>query len=427
MMIPRVLKRSRPYSSSNTKLLDLPRDILVDIVLRQPLKSVSSIRCASKRLNNIVDKNFIAQYTRRLHNALPTGEVPQLMLLARSHEGIKTVTKTFHPLQYHGGNALNMKEHGNGSEIIVSQECTYEVHCVFGNLICFKDVSYGGPSFLLNPLMGEVLRLPASKVPIPSSIRCRRELFDWLVMGFDDTTGTHKILRVCGNSQYKNLVAQVLVLGTDSWREIRAVPPCNLSHKNASACGDMHWMVDKQSRTRGREESNIISFDFKKEEFYWTSHPKLRSEYFSDLKLVNLKGCLAIVDAWLHSHSVFMEIWVLKNYEVKEWVREYCTEIKFGFPYFMGSYGEWEHGIFFKDAISRGFQNRASAMFLDLRGSSVQVELVKCPITLMQNWTIISYTGSLVSLKHYGNLIEAEACDEYRKQLGFSEKLWLID
>ncbi|KAM1012117.1 hypothetical protein ACFX2C_047387 [Malus domestica] len=81
--------------------------------------------------------------------------------------------------------------------------------------------------------------------------------------------------------------------------------------------------------------------------------------------------------------------------------------------------GEWEHGIFFKELIScRKPQNNSTAFFLDLRGSTVSTKLVECPM-LVQNWTIISYTGSLISLNNYGNL--------RGKQLGVSARLWQID
>nr|XP_011457865.1 PREDICTED: F-box protein At3g07870-like [Fragaria vesca subsp. vesca] len=318
------------------------------------------------------------------------------------------ITKTFHPLQY-GSNFLEMREYS--SEIIVSQKYNYQVHCIFSNLICFKDVSYGGPSFLLDPPKRQVLELPASKVP--ASIGRLRGLLEWLAMGFDDTTGTLKILRVSGRSRYKNLVAQVLELGTSSWREIVAVPPCNLSHKNVSAYGDMHWWITRKPRTR--EESKIVSFDFKKEEFYRTPHPTLRSEgsRLSDSNLVNLRGCLAIVDVVVVNLTI-IDMWVLKNYEEKTWVRDYCFEFDISLGEIIGSCGVWEHGIYFKDAIGTGAQNRATAMFLDLRGVStggVRMELAKC---LLQDWTIISYyTESLISLKHYGNLVKPEASDEY--------------
>lgn len=126
--------------------------------------------------------------------------------------------------------------------------------------------------------------LPTSSVQVPAapSYRRGRAFFDWYAMGFDNITNTYKILRVCGKPFPKNMVAQILVLGTSTWQEISSVPPCEgLSHKNVSACGDMHWVINWGTRiTAMGETSNIISFDFKKEEFYCIPHPPLRSNGF---------------------------------------------------------------------------------------------------------------------------------------------------
>ncbi|KAI5345486.1 hypothetical protein L3X38_013363 [Prunus dulcis] len=58
------------------------------------------------------------------------------------------------------------------------------------------------------------------------------------------------------------MATQVLVLGTSSWRELSSIPPSCLTYKSTYAHGDMHWLVI--------EDDNILSFDFKKEEFNWT-------------------------------------------------------------------------------------------------------------------------------------------------------------
>lgn len=78
---------------------------------------------------------------------------------------------------------------------------------------------------------GEVLMLPTStNAQLP---KCKDLLLDWLAMGFDSITNTLKIFCVSRNAENGNLVAQVYVLGTSSWREIPSVPPCNLSCKAA--------------------------------------------------------------------------------------------------------------------------------------------------------------------------------------------------
>ncbi|KAL6280610.1 hypothetical protein ACE6H2_017491 [Prunus campanulata] len=68
--------------------MDLPRDIILDVLTRLPVKSLSEICCISKTSLNIIDNPFFATlHTSRLLNSAvnstTAGEV-QLMLLAHS-------------------------------------------------------------------------------------------------------------------------------------------------------------------------------------------------------------------------------------------------------------------------------------------------------------------------------------------------------
>ncbi|CAB4304147.1 unnamed protein product [Prunus armeniaca] len=72
-------------------------------------------------------------------------------------------------------------------------------------------------------------------------------------MGFDNKTTTYKIVRISYHHKYKKgqlseLTAEVLVLGTSSWRELPVVPPCYVISKSASTHGDMHWLVNGDTK-----------------------------------------------------------------------------------------------------------------------------------------------------------------------------------
>ncbi|RXH90762.1 hypothetical protein DVH24_035526 [Malus domestica] len=375
------------WKEMGAELANLVKYKHIDIILRLPATSV--LRSVSKLLKNMVDNPaFVTMYMQRLLTATNNAaEVPQLMLLVKSPlPGCFFNFKPLCSLDYNvNENALKLRNHGIASEILTNHTNRYNVHFVFCNLVWFKDIKYGGRCFLLNPLKGEVLMLPTSNVQVPASPSYHRghAFFDWYAMGFDNITNTYKILRVCGKPFPKNLVAQILVLGTSTWREISSVPPCEgLSHKNVSAYGDMHWRSSIGFLIRPYEAMDA-----------WP------------------------LDAWSDMH---IDIWVLKNFNNKEWVKQYCKNTELA-RYLrccecpMDRCGEWEHGIFFKELIScRKPQNNSTAFFLDLRGSTVSTKLVECPM-LVQNWTIISYTGSLISLNNYGNL--------RGKQLGLAPKL----
>ncbi|KAL6182565.1 hypothetical protein ACLB2K_043984 [Fragaria x ananassa] len=99
-----------------------------------------------------------------------------------------------------------------------------------------------------------------------------------------------------------------------------------------------------------------------------------------------------------------VEIWVMKDYAKKEWAREYNINVDMR-PEFELKYatcGEWEHGIFFNDLDNSLKSNGITRFFLDLRCDSIN--LVTCPLETEQFSKIMSYSGSLISLRDYGTL-----------------------
>ncbi|XP_059430222.1 F-box/kelch-repeat protein At3g04660-like [Corylus avellana] len=103
-----------------------------------------------------------------------------------------------------------------------------------------------------------------------------------------------------------------------SWRAISKgqESPCPVFGSPIYARGALHWLVDLATSTRGYlVKGKIVHFDVGKEEFGLISRPEFRPFH-----LVDMRGDLAIVD---RSSDKEIEIWVMKEYEKKEWVKEY--------------------------------------------------------------------------------------------------------
>lgn len=115
------------------------------------------------------------------------------------------------------------------------------------------------------------------------------------------------------------------------------------------------------------------------------------------LHLLNLKGSLAIVDT---SSDDYIEIWVLKNYDTKEWSLEYKIDNATVRGELINlTCCEWEHGIFFTS--QKITESHKITVFVDLRsGSMNHVKLF--PRKRFRITSILSYTGTLMSLKDYG-------------------------
>lgn len=404
-------------------------EVLVDILKRVPAKSVCCIRCVSKTLLSIVDSpSFVTLHTRFLLS--PDSHVPpappQLILRClRSHCGTTSnEIMTLHSLDYDHANAQGAKL--NVSEVLnTSKPAPYILHFVFCNLFCIKNRCDDALGFLINPLRGEVLRLPPSHGIAQLYGTNSRVYFDRSGMGFDSITNTYKILRVseilidssCLDTSERCLVSQVLVLGTSLWRQVPSTPPFrNLDcAKSVCAYGDMHWLVNGYTREGIQGEIHILSFDFKKEEFFWTPNPYMLPGSTFQLHLITFKGSMAIVDT---SSGMNIEIWVMKDYNKKQWMLDYSISIQMleldpQFNFVFAVCGEWEHGIVFID------QPGAITLFLDLR-RHVTKNLFKCPI---QGWDLVcrrimSLNGSLISLKSYASLVEAEEPATYGNWTG---------
>nr|XP_011466612.1 PREDICTED: F-box protein CPR30-like [Fragaria vesca subsp. vesca] len=316
-----------------------------------------------------------------------------------------TIFATLQSLRYDGGTALTKGEFTYSTSS--PSPADYMINFVFYNLF-YMDRG-DGHCLLINPLLKQVPSLPTDNILTkygPDS-----QVSIWYGMGFDDITNTYKIVRVSKFANKENyrdihgMLVHILVLGTNSWREIPSLPPSGLPRLYAvCAHGDMHWLIRRM--TGGVVKGHIISFDFKTEEFHWTpTPPTLQSSNMNSTShLLTFRGSMAIVENFpLAEGGMKVEIWVMKDYAKKEWAREYSINVDMRPKYELmyGTCGEWEHGIFFNDHYIICLKSEdTTRLFLDLRSDSVNT--ARCPLGTELLVNIKSYTGSLISLKDFG-------------------------
>lgn len=445
-METRSIKRLRQRQGSDnnkTNLMDVDNDNLVDIFSKLPAKSLIQLGCMSKTLSNIVScPYFVKQHMHFLTATNAASEVPRLMVVAQSKNRYAGELTVLQSLQY-DGTSLEKSRHTIVSKVIFRrQNYSFDLEFLFCNLVCLKDSNYGygRRCLLLNPLKGEAVILPVDNTiranvpanPIPKSYEY------WYGMGFDNANNKYKIVRVFGYkfdydfgyTVYKYLVSHVHVLGTSSWREIDSVPPRKITDKKVSAYGDMHWLTTHSRRVQ--EDIffyiSILTFDFKKDKFCWnipvppSSRGPRNFPPVERFQLINLKGSLSLIDA---SSDKYLEIWMLNNYDEKEWIFSYridgsaliaaCPYRSFRF----WTCGEWEHGIFFKKSDC----TTPDVIFLDLRSASINC--VECPVSKRGLHTsVLSYTSGLISLRSYGNLVEPKTSS---RDLNAFSNLWKFD
>ncbi|KAL6221423.1 hypothetical protein ACLB2K_009174 [Fragaria x ananassa] len=410
-------------SHKTLNLMELPMELVVEILKRVPAKSVCHIRCVSKMLLSIVDSpSFVRLHSTFLLDSdshLPPAP-PQFILhfcLTDRYPSKPSLLLSFHSLHYDPSSAQGAQQLNPRLILQSSNPTYYSLEFVFCNLFCIEYWKDHAPSFLINPLRGEVLRLPpnhsiAQQIGGPNS----KAMYISTCMGFDSITNTYKILRVTDILIPKFSVAQVLVLGTSEWRQVTSPPAKALFRfQNICAHGDTHWLLYPYTREGIQVQVHILSFDFKKEEFFWVPIPYRLPDTCCQLHLINFRGSMAIVVDTTSGTNI--EIWVMKNYIKKQWMLDYSINIQVleldlypRFEYLKAiRYAiccEWEHGILF---LLDDDESTTLTLFLDLRGPVVTKNLVKCPIEGKLFFRrIMSLNGGLISLKSYADFEEAE-------------------
>ncbi|XAR55274.1 hypothetical protein NMG60_11035305 [Bertholletia excelsa] len=310
----------------------LPRDTTLDILSRLPITS-------------LVQFSFVNRAWHLLAHD------PSLVELHYSKSAKKNPCLIFH-CDYPIRNLLYFAELSDqpGNEIVRRiqtpfQEVMPEFHVLAScnGLLCLSDSLYGDPIYIYNPFTREHKELPRS-----------RQFDDQQVVygfGFNPTFCEYKVVKmvffwmhwnqyVSPPGRFRNrrlrihgsTGSEVQVCSLDyrrsHWRSIGKAPyKVEGRASEALVNGRLHWLtkpeisIDLQYLQRIRR---IISFDLGDERFREVPRPKCGVLDRPNYHLAVLGGCLSAV---ICSHYVHYEIWIMREYGVKEsWVREFCIE-----------------------------------------------------------------------------------------------------
>ncbi|KAL1211820.1 F-box/kelch-repeat protein [Cardamine amara subsp. amara] len=324
----------------------LPPEIIREILLRLPAKSIGRFRCVSKLFCSLSSDSGFAK--SHLDLTLRNDSVRSLhrKLIVSSHnlysldfdsigEGNRKLTavELNYPLKddpsifsemirnyvrdhlYSGGSEddrrvmlnLNAKSYRrNWVEIVGSSN----------GLVCISPGE--GAVFLYNPTTGDSKRLPET-LPL-RSVGYGRDHFQTFGFGFDDLTHDYKVVKLVATSE-DILDASVYSLKADSWKRI-----CNLNYEHNDGFytsgvhfnGAIHWGFTEGSH----HQRVVVAFDLQTEEFREMPLPDEAEDCtheFRNFVVGSLNGCLCVVNSCYEVHD---DIWVMNEYgEVKSWTR----------------------------------------------------------------------------------------------------------
>ncbi|CAM8901263.1 unnamed protein product [Rhodiola kirilowii] len=299
----------------------LPQDVIHNILLRLPVKSLMRLRCVSKSMDSLVhDPLFVKLH---LHRAL--GDLDRRRVLVCTD-----------PPQY-----ILSENLGKGHDLTITMPIEYpfevtpddiEIIGSCNGLLCFMvAVAYSLTDYkfiLWNPSTGACREL-ANPGPL---IGHYPDIIPIYGFGYDAESNDYKIIRAA--SPYNGATStqlEIYSLKSNAWRKMQASLPCILTDNywrlfepcfpglysrgtGVQTNGAVHWLEKRTADTH--ETELILSFNLAKEHFEEVI-PLLdnnkQDSFISELQV--LGGCLSVlVHKWKTSR---IELWVMKEYGIK--------------------------------------------------------------------------------------------------------------
>ncbi|XP_054817837.1 F-box protein At3g07870 [Prosopis cineraria] len=202
--------------------------------------------------------------------------------------------------------------------IFTSSMPEFDVVASWDGVLCLFDSLIGDKLYLYNPFTNFFARLP-QPVRHPN-----REVV--IGFGFVQKTQEFKVVQIINTNPSKDSPKQkvppssktlILSLGSSKWRDIGEVGyhfvQCS---SQIIVNGRLHWVTQPRNRC-----SALVSFDLTNEVFELVQKPCSEALKKYEYHLLVIKGCLS---AAFYCRQGRLEIWVMKNYGVKEsWTKEF--------------------------------------------------------------------------------------------------------
>ncbi|KAB1224761.1 hypothetical protein CJ030_MR1G028611 [Morella rubra] len=269
---------------------NLPDDVIVEILLRLPIKYVAQFRCASKQWRSLISDRRFA----RSHFLRASGHTQRLLLSNTFGLGSIDIHEPF-------GDGLAVREvnfpfQQPGRLIRIVGSCD--------GLVClslFPNIDF----YIWNPCTGDHTRLPDLNISLPN---CKIYIHGF---GYDSCTDDYKLL-VAAYIKPETQV-EVFSMRRNSWKRIQGLDNPIDSYATAGILcnGALHWQPDWADQRR-----TITAFDLAQEKFRQLPMPMPMEQhvavYLGNLRNVEGHLCLTgytALDIWL---------WKMKEYGVQE-------------------------------------------------------------------------------------------------------------
>ncbi|XP_024006299.1 F-box protein At1g47340 [Eutrema salsugineum] len=294
--------------------LSIPFDLIKEILLRLPAKSLARFRCLSKLWGSMLLRPDFTKLFLTRSSAQPR------ILFAIEQKGLWSffsLPQRQIPYESSSSSSLvvaaaefHMKFPPDNMRIYSQSDrrfaCGYASGLIYFYGMYLKEEDYYGVPVICNPITGQYATLPFL-------IRYRKA---YSFLGFDPIDKRYKVLFMaypCGPDHHR-----ILPLGTGQrrWKKIR----CSLRHEGVSEGICINGVVYYLGDTSGYEDTFermtkfvIICFDVRSEKFSF-----IYPEDFCEL--INYNGKLGVIYYGDYDDDVIVfRVWVLEDAEKQEW------------------------------------------------------------------------------------------------------------
>ncbi|KAL3812566.1 hypothetical protein ACJIZ3_013835 [Penstemon smallii] len=313
--------------------LELPEDVMIQILVCLPVKSIVRFRCVSKswcallKSASFINKHILSQRGR------------DVLLVRRC---LFPPQKDGDILSFHDPDSPTLEEVSPNLPIPFLKDIrgryhrSYVTECVFilgpcNGLVC---IFYGEFIILCNPALREFKWVPPCPFVCPQG--CFFSIRGW---GFGNTSDNNNFKVVLLQSvdpevcSKPHIMVNLYQLTTNSWKQIDVGNTIQLEEVNGLDYlqlffnGACHW--DAKHDGMDSAYAAILCFDVNTEVFRWLDYPDTSTEtetetgdYWRSLFVIN--ECLAVVwyVHWEEGRPIY--IWVMKEYGVKEsWSKQF--------------------------------------------------------------------------------------------------------
>ncbi|KAL2530868.1 F-box/kelch-repeat protein [Forsythia ovata] len=291
----------------------LPQEIIIEVLLRLPVKSLVKFRCVCKPWLSLISSPQFAKTHLKISSEKNKGEHDRLVLGCTSDYGVFLRSINLDSFM-HGKNFTDAaKVYGHEMDVNFPRVELRMIGSCNG-LICISVGSCG--VFLWNPSIRKSKVLP----PSGSEFRNYSNTVTY-GFGYDELNDDYKVAENFGfatDAYSFSAKLKIFSLRTNSWKEIENWPGAYPSRRRARTCafvnGAFHW----SGRPNGRWQ--ITSLNTETELYGEISLPEYEIG-LKDLTLGVLRKCLCV----FYNYKTHLDIWMMKKYGVREsWTKLVC-------------------------------------------------------------------------------------------------------